>query len=111
MITNQYNIRELPLSDYVSELEACSIDLPWATPDDPPLVALPAKEVEPIARAGTWQCIHCGEDSPASFDRCWNCGAELLIPESGDDGHADVSPSEIDRLKKNETNPFGTMEL
>ena len=33
-----------------------------------------------IARMNTpdsdWTCSSCGEDSPAHFEVCWNCGAE-----------------------------------
>jgi hypothetical protein len=23
------------------------------------------------------KCSHCGEENPASFDLCWNCGKDL----------------------------------
>jgi len=29
------------------------------------------------ARGGSAHCARCGEDSPANFDLCWNCGASL----------------------------------
>jgi hypothetical protein len=28
-------------------------------------------------RTGTLACTACGEESPANFDLCWNCGAGL----------------------------------
>ena len=28
-------------------------------------------------RAGTLRCAACGEESPATFDLCWNCGRSL----------------------------------
>jgi hypothetical protein len=30
------------------------------------------------AQTGMRHCAACGEDSPASFDLCWKCGAGLL---------------------------------
>ena len=30
------------------------------------------------ARGGSAHCDRCGEDSPATFDLCWNCGAGLV---------------------------------
>jgi hypothetical protein len=32
---------------------------------------------EEAARGGTTRCAACGEDSPANFDLCWNCGRSL----------------------------------
>jgi len=32
---------------------------------------------EEAARGGTLKCAFCGEDSPANFDLCWNCGRSL----------------------------------
>jgi putative signal transducing protein len=29
------------------------------------------------ARTGTRHCAHCGEDNPATFDLCWQCGWNL----------------------------------
>ena len=29
------------------------------------------------ARGGTLKCASCGEESPANFDLCWNCGRAL----------------------------------
>lgn len=29
------------------------------------------------AQAGSRHCARCGEESPATFDLCWNCGASL----------------------------------
>jgi hypothetical protein len=29
------------------------------------------------ARRGTLHCRNCGEDSPATFELCWNCGHAL----------------------------------
>ena len=29
------------------------------------------------AQAGTRRCAACGEESPANFDLCWNCGLGL----------------------------------
>jgi hypothetical protein len=29
-------------------------------------------------RSGQYRCRHCGEDSPATFDLCWKCGASLV---------------------------------
>jgi hypothetical protein len=31
---------------------------------------------QPVA-AGTQTCVACGEESPANFHTCWNCGASL----------------------------------
>jgi hypothetical protein len=28
-------------------------------------------------RGGTLRCAGCGEDNPATFDLCWNCGRSL----------------------------------
>jgi len=28
-------------------------------------------------QVGTRHCHGCGEDSPANFDLCWNCGAAV----------------------------------
>jgi len=28
-------------------------------------------------RGGSLRCVHCGEDSPATFELCWNCGRSL----------------------------------
>jgi hypothetical protein len=28
-------------------------------------------------KVGQLRCSRCGEDSPANFDLCWNCGAAL----------------------------------
>lgn len=36
-----------------------------------------ARLQEEAARSGTAQCGKCGEESPANFDLCWNCGASL----------------------------------
>ena len=30
------------------------------------------------ARGGTLKCRECGEESPANFDFCWQCGGTLL---------------------------------
>lgn len=27
--------------------------------------------------SGSLRCAHCGEESPANFDLCWNCGRGL----------------------------------
>ena len=32
---------------------------------------------EEAARGGSVRCDRCGEESPATFDLCWNCGASL----------------------------------
>lgn len=32
---------------------------------------------EEAARGGSARCAKCGEESPANFDLCWNCGAPL----------------------------------
>jgi hypothetical protein len=32
---------------------------------------------EEASRAGSAHCGACGEDSPANFDLCWNCGRSL----------------------------------
>ena len=29
------------------------------------------------AQPGSLRCVACGEESPASFDLCWNCGRGL----------------------------------
>ncbi len=39
-------------------------------------VLLNAIEAE-AARGGTLACGGCGEESPANFDLCWNCGRGL----------------------------------
>jgi hypothetical protein len=36
-----------------------------------------ARLTEEAARGGTSRCAACGEDSPANFDLCWNCGRSL----------------------------------
>ena len=36
-----------------------------------------ARLTEEAARSGTTRCAACGEDSPANFDLCWNCGRSL----------------------------------
>jgi hypothetical protein len=36
-----------------------------------------ARLQEEAARGGTARCPRCGEESPANFDLCWNCGASL----------------------------------
>jgi Putative prokaryotic signal transducing protein len=36
-----------------------------------------ARLTEDAARSGTAHCTGCGEDSPANFDLCWNCGRQL----------------------------------
>ena len=36
-----------------------------------------ARLTEDAARSGTAHCAACGEDSPANFDLCWNCGRQL----------------------------------
>jgi Putative prokaryotic signal transducing protein len=33
--------------------------------------------IEADAGAQTHRCAACGEESPASFDLCWNCGKSL----------------------------------
>lgn len=35
------------------------------------------REIENAARQGDVACRSCGEDSPANFDLCWNCGQGL----------------------------------
>ena len=35
----------------------------------------------PPSKAADWQCAHCGEESPGTFDSCWHCGA--LRADSG----------------------------
>jgi hypothetical protein len=32
---------------------------------------------EEAALAGTRRCGECGEESPANFDLCWNCGRAI----------------------------------
>jgi hypothetical protein len=32
---------------------------------------------EEAARGGSVRCVKCGEESPANFDLCWNCGGPL----------------------------------
>jgi hypothetical protein len=34
-------------------------------------------DIENAAREGDVACAACGEDSPANFDLCWNCGKGL----------------------------------
>lgn len=85
-----------------------AISEPAAVADrsDPPLVGLPPEEIESHAREDTWRCSSCGEDSPTISDSCWKCGTT----QTRDGGPLDQSPSELDKLKKNEENPFGTMQ-
>ena len=35
------------------------------------------RDIEGAARQGNVACGACGEDSPANFDLCWNCGKGL----------------------------------
>ena len=35
------------------------------------------RDIESAARQGDVACSACGEDSPANFDLCWNCGNGL----------------------------------
>jgi hypothetical protein len=35
------------------------------------------RDIENAARRADVACAACGEDSPASFDLCWNCGSGL----------------------------------
>ena len=35
------------------------------------------RDIESAARQGEVACTACGEDSPANFDLCWNCGQGL----------------------------------
>jgi hypothetical protein len=36
--------------------------------------------IEQEAReGGTRRCLRCGEESPATFDLCWNCGGALVV--------------------------------
>lgn len=34
-------------------------------------------QIEGASRLGTISCRACGEESPANFDLCWNCGQAL----------------------------------
>jgi hypothetical protein len=34
-------------------------------------------QIEVASRLGTVVCRACGEESPANFDLCWNCGRAL----------------------------------
>jgi hypothetical protein len=36
-----------------------------------------ARLEEDAARGGSVPCPQCGEESPANFELCWNCGASL----------------------------------
>ena len=36
-----------------------------------------ARLTDEATRGGTARCASCGEDSPANFDLCWNCGRSL----------------------------------
>ena len=40
-------------------------------------VLLAAMEEE-ARRIGTWRCAACGEESPANFELCWQCGRPAL---------------------------------
>jgi hypothetical protein len=33
---------------------------------------------EEARRVGTWRCPACGEESPANFELCWQCGRPAL---------------------------------
>jgi hypothetical protein len=35
------------------------------------------RDIEGATRQGNVECSACGEDSPANFDLCWNCGKGL----------------------------------
>ena len=35
------------------------------------------RDIQNAARQGDVACAACGEDSPANFDLCWNCGQGL----------------------------------
>ena len=35
------------------------------------------RDIETAGRHGEVACGACGEDSPANFDLCWNCGRSL----------------------------------
>ena len=35
------------------------------------------RDIENAGRQGEVACTACGEDSPANFDLCWNCGNGL----------------------------------
>lgn len=36
-----------------------------------------ARLAEEAALAGSRRCAACGEESPANFDLCWNCGSAI----------------------------------
>jgi Putative prokaryotic signal transducing protein len=36
-----------------------------------------ARLEEEAARGGSTRCVKCGEESPANFELCWNCGAQI----------------------------------
>jgi hypothetical protein len=53
----------------------------WVDNDDD---TLRAKEIidaylRSSPSGGSVKCPNCGEENPASFDLCWNCGAGLEI--------------------------------
>jgi hypothetical protein len=35
-------------------------------------------------KTGNLRCGRCGEESPATFDLCWHCGADLASVATGD---------------------------
>jgi hypothetical protein len=55
--------------------------LPQVWVDDPADAARAREVIESFMRrtpsSATVKCAACGEDSPASFDLCWACGAGL----------------------------------
>ena len=55
--------------------------LPQVWVDDPADAERAREVIETFRRGtvhqGTTKCPACGEDNPASFDLCWNCGAGL----------------------------------
>jgi len=66
----QSGVGQLPVQDAWPEL--------WVEEDD---VARASEVLEAFQRtppaSGTRACAACGEDSPANFQICWNCGAQL----------------------------------
>jgi hypothetical protein len=67
----------LHLTAAVAEVVVAAADYPRALKE---LTQSPQQE-----RSAGWECSHCGEPVPGSFDLCWNCDA--LHPSLRDDDH------------------------
>jgi hypothetical protein len=80
---NQAGIRAHVFNEHASSIAG---DLPpdvvqpqvWlADDDDAPRARALLQRIESDARRAPLYCRHCGEQSPGSFEVCWNCGAAI----------------------------------